>query len=150
MERKTVQALSHNWTSTQRSNVATLCAHIVYESVWSNKDVDLEWKQQFLADLFQHLAVDNTKDIRQEIISEILLVCLGLTRSEISNSNEGLHLKEKVNDLVSNGNNVDTQLTDSIVLVNKPVEYDARSRAVLFKHAQYLNVSITDVKSLER
>ncbi|CAG8725305.1 7133_t:CDS:2, partial [Racocetra fulgida] len=68
----------------------------------------------------------------------------------ISNSNEGLNLKGKVNDLVSNGNNVDTQLTDSIVLVNKPVEYDARSRALLFKYAQYLNVSITDVKSLER
>ncbi|CAG8612389.1 11408_t:CDS:2 [Cetraspora pellucida] len=175
MERETDQknsnplASSHNWTSTQRSNVATLCAHIVYERVWSNKDVDLEWKQQFLANVFQHLAVDDTKgfvslirvnataakkkdqpDIRQKIISEILLVCLGLTRSEISNSSEGLNLKEKMNNLVSNRNNVDTQLTDSIVLVDKLVEYDARSRAVLFKHAQYLNVPITDVKSLER
>ncbi|CAG8616606.1 7673_t:CDS:2 [Cetraspora pellucida] len=212
-------ASSHNWTPTQRSNVATLCTHIVYERVWSNKDVDLEWKQQFLANVFQHLAVDDTKeykhctilssneegpfpnifidqclvnccpiifspfeseilemqllydqhdnndnkinidllittfeqpDIRQEIIYEILLVCLGLTRSEISNSSEGLNLKEKVNNLVSNRNNVDTQLTDSIVLVDKLVEYDARSRAVLFKHAQYLNVPITDVKLLER
>ncbi|CAG8564122.1 6280_t:CDS:2 [Dentiscutata heterogama] len=177
MERETDQeifdplALSKNWTSTQRFNVATLCVHIVYERVWSNNDSELEWKQQFLNNIFQHLAVDRTKeldddnskiniellistfeqpDIRQEIVSEILLICLGLVRNDINSSSEGLELKEKVDDMVSDASNFDTPLADSIVLVNKPVEYDARSRAVLFKYAQYLKVPITDVESLEK
>ncbi|CAG8787056.1 42459_t:CDS:2 [Gigaspora margarita] len=164
-------ALSKAWTSTQRYNVATLCVHIVYERIWLNNDAELEWKQQFLTRVFQHLAVNLTKaqdennnksdieslistlkqpDIRQEIISEILLVCLGLMRNDIDSSSEGLDLKEKIDDVVSDASDVDIPLSDSIVLVNKPIEYDARSRAVLFKHAQYLDIPTTVVKSLEK
>ncbi|KAF0355134.1 DUF726-domain-containing protein [Gigaspora margarita] len=163
--------LSKAWTSTQRYNVATLCVHIVYERIWLNNDAELEWKQQFLTRVFQHLAVNLTKaqdennnksdieslistlkqpDIRQEIISEILLVCLGLMRNDIDSSSEGLDLKEKIDEVVSDASDVDIQLSDSIVLVNKPIEYDARSRAVLFKHAQYLDIPTTVVKSLEK
>ncbi|RIB13323.1 hypothetical protein C2G38_1744475 [Gigaspora rosea] len=71
-------------------------------------------------------------------------------RNDIDSSNEGLDLKEKIDDMVSDASDVDIPLSDSIVLVNKPIEYDARSRAVLFKHAQYLDIPTTVVKSLEK
>ncbi|CAG8454167.1 3167_t:CDS:2 [Scutellospora calospora] len=167
-----LSALSQNWTSTQRFNVAALCAHVVFETVWSDTDSELEWKKQFLANTFQHLAADETEennngndytmdfdflistfkqsDIREEIISEILLVCLGLTRNDSDNSNKEVNLKERYNNIVSGVSNSDTKLSDSIVLVNKPVEYDARSRAILFKHAKYLDVPTSTVKSLEK
>ncbi|CAI2164635.1 4865_t:CDS:2 [Funneliformis geosporum] len=109
----------------------------------------------------QQLNDEKQKDIREEIISDTLLICLGLSPSNLEsvekklktsnhNSGENLNLKEKldsaISSAISNDSSSDTSLPPPIM----PAEYDSRARAILFKLAFYLDISPPAVKSLEK
>ncbi|CAH1765578.1 7709_t:CDS:2 [Entrophospora sp. SA101] len=114
------------------------------------------------------------KDIREEIISDFLFISLGLTRNICGGDDESekppppnnhIHnhfnsLKENINlklgTIISNikqdDDNISTTSTDSsdslslssLQPMDKPAEYDARARAIVFKLGHYLDIPIAN------
>nr|CAG8606914.1 4079_t:CDS:2 [Entrophospora candida] len=120
------------------------------------------------------------KDIREEIISDFLFISLGLTRNICDGDDESekppppnnhIHnhfnsLKENINlklgNIISNikqdDDNISTTSTDSsdslslssLQPMDKPAEYDARARAIVFKLGHYLDIPMSKLWALEK
>ncbi|CAG8466754.1 5636_t:CDS:2 [Funneliformis caledonium] len=104
---------------------------------------------------------EKQKDIQDEIISDMLLNCLGLAPSNLenvdkklkannNNSGEMLNLKEKLDNAISSAIGNDSSSDSSLPPPIMPAEYDSRARAILFKLALNLDISSHTVKSLEK
>ncbi|CAG8501350.1 816_t:CDS:2 [Diversispora eburnea] len=103
---------------------------------------------------------EQKKDIRQEIIYDLLLVCLGLVQNNIGNSidsnNKRLNLKERLNKVVSDVKSkeiTDTLLTSTNISTSQVMklgEYDSRARAILFEIAKSIDVPVNVITGLEK
>jgi hypothetical protein len=99
---------------------------------------------------------EKQRDIREEIISDMIVICLGLSPSNLENvdkqlktndnSGENLNLKEKLDNAISNVISKDSSSTPPVM----PAEYDSRARAILFKLAYFLDISPFTVRSREK
>jgi len=100
---------------------------------------------------------EKQRDIREEIISDMIVICLGLSPSNLENvdkqlkandnSGENLNLKEKLDNAISNVISKDSSSLPPPVM---PAEYDSRARAILFKLARCLDISPLTIKSREK
>ncbi|RHZ56080.1 hypothetical protein Glove_406g60 [Diversispora epigaea] len=102
---------------------------------------------------------EQKKDIRQEIVFDLLLVCLGLVQNNTNNSidsnHKRLNLKERLNKVISDvkGEEItDTLLTSNISTsqVMELGEYDSRARAILFEIAKSIDVPVNIILGLEK
>ncbi|CAG8711517.1 4677_t:CDS:2, partial [Acaulospora morrowiae] len=182
---------SQKWSSVQCFDVAALCVQIVSKCAWSNDTFELEWKKRFLASVFHYLAIsekeqtvlltlpgeidDSTfinllignfkrceeRDIREEVIYDLLLVCLGLAQrssnGEGMKQSEGIDMKERVDKVISRTKSrerIEAILPSSSEVLSsqimEPGEYDSRARTILFKCSKYLDVSESVVQALEK
>ncbi|CAG8634790.1 5271_t:CDS:2 [Acaulospora morrowiae] len=182
---------SQKWSSVQCFDVAALCVQIVSKCAWSNDTLELEWKKRFLASVFHYLAIsekeqtvllampgeidDSTfinllignfkrceeRDIREEVIYDLLLVCLGLAQrssnGEGMKQSEGIDVKERVDKVISlkkSRERIEAILPSSSEVLSsqimEPGEYDSRARTFLFKCSKYLEVSESVVQALEK
>lgn len=95
-------------------------------------------------------------DIRQEIIYDLLLVCLGIVQNNTNNdSSKRLTVKERFDKIVSNTKSkelTDTLLTPKISTsqVMQLGEYDSRARAILFEITKSIEIPSSVVIGLEK
>jgi hypothetical protein len=109
-----------------------------------------------LSSSFKNLSNDEKKaDIRDEIISDIIIICLGLSPSNLEKvekannsfiSSKENFLKEKVDSVISST----IGSPDSSPTPIMPAEYDSRARAILFKLAFHLNISPSNIRLTEK
>ncbi|KAG9285918.1 hypothetical protein G9A89_013343 [Geosiphon pyriformis] len=108
----------------------------------------------------QNVENNEKKDICSEIMSDLLLVCIGLSPKilekpyvENSSSPGRMNLKDRLEKVVSNvveiSSNSSTSTESSQPPQIKPAEYDSRARAILFRVASYLSFSQEKVLMFE-
>lgn len=107
-----------------------------------------------LSSSFKSLNNDEKKiDICEEVISDMIIICLGLSPSNLEKVDKQLKandnskessFKEKLDNVISNT----IGSTDSPPIM--PAEYDSRARAILFKLASHLNISPYKIRSTEK
>ncbi|GES85835.1 DUF726-domain-containing protein [Rhizophagus clarus] len=94
-------------------------------------------------------------DIRKEIISDMIIICLGLSPSNLEKVDKQLKddnskessLKEKLDNVISKTISSSDSSSPPPIM---PAEYDSRSRAILFKLASHLKISPSIIKSTEK
>ncbi|RIA97307.1 hypothetical protein C1645_752563 [Glomus cerebriforme] len=96
------------------------------------------------------------RGIREEIISDMVIICLGLSPSNLENVDKQLKtndnsgenfIKEKIGNVISNAISSSDSSSPPTIM---PAEYDSRARAILFKLAFYINISPSNIRSTEK
>ncbi|CAG8554542.1 7247_t:CDS:2 [Acaulospora colombiana] len=105
----------------------------------------------------QHEGDARQRDIRQEVISDLLLVCLGLVQDNSNRDGkkcyEEINIKERMDQVASSAKSKGLFLLPSEISsaqIMEPGEYDSRSRAILFEFSKHFEISVSMVKALEK